>query len=67
MQSVLGMNVVQLTGEATNSQLWLFFVIAATLMGVTFGAWLAWSEFQSHRERRAKRKNTMHVAKKKGA
>lgn len=61
------MNVVQLTGEASNSQLWLFFVIAVALMGATFGAWLVWFQFQSHLERRKQRKDVVYAAKEKGA
>ncbi|KAF1932813.1 uncharacterized protein M421DRAFT_1398 [Didymella exigua CBS 183.55] len=37
--SILGMNVAQITGEGTHSQLWLYFVMAAALMAATFGGW----------------------------
>ncbi|KAH6616723.1 hypothetical protein C7974DRAFT_50939 [Boeremia exigua] len=41
--SILGMNITQVTGEATHSQLWLYFVIAIALMAATFGGWYVWS------------------------
>lgn len=36
---MLGMNITQITGEGTHSQLWLYFVMAIALMAATFGGW----------------------------
>ncbi|KAJ4993002.1 hypothetical protein SVAN01_01354 [Stagonosporopsis vannaccii] len=41
--SILGMNITQITGEATHSQLWVYFTIAVALMVATFGGWYIWS------------------------
>lgn len=43
MQSILGMNVIQITGEAGNSSLWIYFAIAVPLMMVTLGGSFFWS------------------------
>lgn len=37
------MNVVQITGEAGNSSLWIYFAIAIPLMMVTLGGSFFWS------------------------
>ncbi|KAF3042390.1 hypothetical protein E8E12_007075 [Didymella heteroderae] len=38
--SILGMNIPQITGERTNSQLWVYFTVAVALMAATFGGWV---------------------------
>ncbi|KAJ4346091.1 hypothetical protein N0V95_005707 [Ascochyta clinopodiicola] len=50
-QSILGMNITQITGEETHSQLWLYFVVAVALMAATFGGWFVWSQLLSSFER----------------
>jgi len=37
------MNITQVTGEGTHSQLWLYFAIAIPLMAATLGGWYIWS------------------------
>ena len=61
------MNVTQITGEATHSQLWLYIVIAVVLMGATFGGWFVWAQLQSILERRSRRRCSVSIDKEKGA
>ena len=65
-QSILGMNITQVTGEATHSQLWLYFVVAASLMAATFGGWFVWSRLLSSIEHRVWRRASMRVGMNKG-
>jgi hypothetical protein len=37
---MLGMNIVQITGEGIHSQLWFYFTIAVVLTTATFGEWV---------------------------
>lgn len=60
------MNITQITGEVTHSQLWLYFVIAVVLMGITFGGWFVWAQLQSRLERRSRKRLCIKVAKEKG-
>lgn len=60
------MNIVQITGEGTHSQLWLYFAIAAALMAATFGGWFVWSRLLSRIERKLQQRASMRVATGKG-
>ncbi|KAJ4412190.1 hypothetical protein N0V91_000658 [Didymella pomorum] len=42
--SIMGMNITQITGEGTHSQLWLYPTIAVALMAATFGGWVVSDE-----------------------
>ncbi|KAF1355615.1 hypothetical protein EJ07DRAFT_181948 [Lizonia empirigonia] len=64
--SILGMNIVQITGEGTHSQLWLYFVIAVALTAATFGGWFVWSRLLSRLERKLQQRASMRVATGKG-
>lgn len=45
------MNIKQITGEGTHSQLWLYFVMAVALMAATFGGWyMSSTNFRIYRE-----------------
>lgn len=59
------MNIVQITGEGTHSQLWLYFVVAAALMAATFGGWFIWSQLLSGLEHKLLRLASLHNAKEK--
>lgn len=61
------MNVTQVTGETTHSQLWLYIVIAVVLMGTTFGGWFVWSQLQSSLEHRGQKRASLSDAKEKNA
>ncbi|UPX14303.1 uncharacterized protein EKO05_0004791 [Ascochyta rabiei] len=58
--SLLGMNMTQITGKGTRSQLWLYFVVAVALMAATFGGWLVWSQLLSRFERSMRRRGSFN-------
>lgn len=60
------MNIFQVTGEATHSQLWVYFVIAVALMAATFGGWFLWSQLLPEIKQRVERRTARRVAAAKG-
>lgn len=50
------MNIAQITGEGTHSQLWLYFVIAIALTVATSGGWVLSNENVTGRLRNMVRK-----------
>ncbi|KAF9697138.1 hypothetical protein EKO04_004929 [Ascochyta lentis] len=64
--SILGMNITQITGEGTHSQLWLYFIVAVALMAATFGGWFVWSKLLSSFERSVRRRISKQALKNKG-
>ncbi|KAJ8117849.1 hypothetical protein OPT61_g1063 [Boeremia exigua] len=64
--SILGMNVTQITGEGTHSQLWLYLVIAVALMAATFGSWFVWSRLLPSVKQWIRKRALVRVARAKG-
>lgn len=50
------MNITQITGEGTHSQLWLYFVIAIALIVATSAGWVLSNENVTERLRNTVRK-----------
>ncbi|KAF3050215.1 hypothetical protein E8E11_009300 [Didymella keratinophila] len=59
--SILGMNITQITGEGTHSQLWLYFVIAVALIAATSGGWVLSNEALNDRLRNTIRKTELAI------
>jgi hypothetical protein len=56
------MNVRQITGEEGHTSLWVYFVIASSLMAATFGGWYVWARSLSRLEKRARAKALLSSA-----
>ncbi|ORX98756.1 hypothetical protein BCR34DRAFT_142988 [Clohesyomyces aquaticus] len=64
---IFGMNVHQITGDVAHPAIWIYIVVALTLMTGTFGTWFLWSWTFSGLEKRQKWKTRFEKRGKTGA